>query len=66
MPSEVARVVDLWKESVGEKIAQSLASPVQYDNLFPGFQDSLKAEQFLEKQTSRPMPAAAAVTMQVI
>ncbi|KAL7644998.1 UNVERIFIED_CONTAM: hypothetical protein RMT77_004822 [Armadillidium vulgare] len=63
LPSRVPSVVELWKNSVGEKVSQSLASPAQYDNLFPGLQDSLKTEQFLEKQRHRPIPAASASTM---
>jgi coatomer subunit beta' len=51
----------LWKTELGkinEKAGQSLADPVQYENLFPGFQDSLKAQQFLS-QSDGLLPAAA-------
>ena len=64
MPSEMSRVVTLWKEAAGEKIGQSLADPAQYDNLFPGFKDALKTQQFLEKQT-KPIPAASAASIAV-
>lgn len=49
----VCRVVTLWRESLAkknQKAAQSLANPSEYENLFPGLQDSLKTEQFLKEQ----------------
>lgn len=45
----------LWKTELGkvnEKAGQSLADPQQYENLFPGFQDALKTQQFLAQQPS--------------
>lgn len=65
LPSEVPRIVELWKGSVEEKVGQSLASPAQYDNLFPELQTSLRTEQFMSKQRSRPIPASAAVSAKV-
>ncbi|KAK7070650.1 Coatomer subunit beta' [Halocaridina rubra] len=62
LPGEMSRVVGLWKKSAGEKIGQSLADPAQYDNLFPGFRDAVKTQQFLEKQT-KPIPAASAASI---
>lgn len=64
MPSEVSRVVGLWKAAAGEKIGQSLADPAQYDNLFPGFKDAIKTQHFLEKQL-RPIPAASSASVPV-
>ncbi|XP_045125692.1 coatomer subunit beta'-like isoform X7 [Portunus trituberculatus] len=58
MPSEISRVVEVWKQSAGEKIAQTLADPSQYDNLFPGIKDAMKTQQYLEKST-KPIPAAS-------
>nr|CAG4651606.1 EOG090X01FO [Triops cancriformis] len=49
LPSQISRVVQLWKDSLGKvntKAGQSLADPQEYDNLFPGLADALKAEQF--------------------
>jgi len=49
LPSQISRVVQLWKFSLGQvnvKAAQSLADPQQYENLFPGFTDALKTEEF--------------------
>ena len=60
MPSEIPRVVELWKKSVGEKVGQSLANPSQYDNLFPGLQDAIKTQKFLEQDKSKARPAADA------
>ncbi|XP_069159666.1 coatomer subunit beta' isoform X8 [Procambarus clarkii] len=62
LPSEMSRVVGLWKAAAGEKIGQSLADPAQYDNLFPGLKDVVKTQRFLEKQ-SRPIPAASAASV---
>lgn len=61
LPSQISRVVQLWKQSlstVNAKASQSLADPVQYENLFPGLLDALKTEQFLEQRRQR-MPASA-------
>jgi hypothetical protein len=44
-----------WK--INEKAGQSLADPVQYENLFPKFQDSLKVEQYLAHHESTLLPA---------
>merc|ERR1712137_1331595 len=61
LPSQISRVVQLWKVSLGQvnaKAAQSLADPQQYENLFPGLTDALKTEQFLaQKRALRPASA---------
>lgn len=64
LPSEISRVVGLWKEVSGEKIAQTLADPAQYDNLFPGIKDALKTQQYLERET-KPIPAASTSSVPV-
>lgn len=51
----------MWKTELGkvnEKAGQSLADPEQYENLFPGFQDSLKTQQFLAQRESKLLPAS--------
>ncbi|XP_045024780.1 coatomer subunit beta' isoform X1 [Daphnia magna] len=61
LPSQISRVVQLWKLSLSQvnaKASQSLADPAQYDNLFPGLMDALKTEQFLD-QRRQQMPASA-------
>jgi len=63
LPSHVSRIIKLWKESVinssqNERSAQALANPIEYENLFPGFLESLKLEQYL-KQTTKPVKAQA-------
>ena len=50
LPSQVSRIIQLWKESVaqnpkGQKSAQALADPQEYENLFPGFSEALKEEE---------------------
>ncbi|XP_078102851.1 coatomer subunit beta'-like [Sander vitreus] len=61
LPSHVSRVVKLWKESlskVNQKAADALADPSQYSNLFPGLQQALLAEEYLEETHVRVRPAA--------
>lgn len=62
IPSKISYVVQLWRNEltkINEKAGQSLADPDQYENLFPGLHDSLKAEQYLQK-TKVIIPAAMA------
>ncbi|XP_065653479.1 coatomer subunit beta'-like [Hydra vulgaris] len=59
LPSQVSRIVQMWKEDLSEtnkKAADSLADPTQYSNLFPDLQDAIKAEQMLkaERMVLRP------------
>ncbi|KAJ8357468.1 hypothetical protein SKAU_G00202620 [Synaphobranchus kaupii] len=52
LPSQVSRVVKLWRESlskVNQKAAESLADPTEYENLFPGLREAFVAEQFLKE-----------------
>uniref|UniRef100_F1KTB4 Beta'-coat protein n=1 Tax=Ascaris suum TaxID=6253 RepID=F1KTB4_ASCSU len=65
-PSQINRVVSLWKEKSsngvidGQKnVGESLADPQNYENLFSGYADSLKAEQFLRQLSRLPIPANA-------
>ncbi|KAI5721612.1 hypothetical protein M8J77_022922 [Diaphorina citri] len=62
LPSQVSRVVQLWRaqlSKVNAKAGQSLADPTQYENLFPGFNDSLRTEQYLSTERKRSLPARA-------
>ncbi|XP_023207619.1 coatomer subunit beta' [Xiphophorus maculatus] len=61
MPSQVSRVVKLWKENmskVNQKAADALADPDQYSNLFPGLQQTMLAEQYLKETHVGVRPAA--------
>ncbi|OZC09928.1 coatomer subunit beta' family protein [Onchocerca flexuosa] len=65
-PSQVDRVVSLWKEKISRKIlegqkniGESLAEPSKYPNLFSGFSESLKAERFLKELAKLPIKASA-------
>ena len=61
LPSQISRVVGLWREELkktNEKAAQALADPTEYENLFPGYQDSLKTEQFLKEERSNMLDAS--------
>ena len=60
LPSQVSRVVQLWRENLGSvnnKAANSLADPEEYENLFPGFVEARKTEQFLRPQRKSLIPA---------
>ena len=62
VPSHVSRVLAVWKEKMSRtsvKAAQALADPAQYPNLFPNFEDSLKAEQFYQAERKELVPASS-------
>lgn len=51
----------LWKEDLAKtnpKAAQSLADPMQYENLFPELKQALQAEEALKSERSSLEPAA--------
>merc|ERR1711970_84458 len=55
LPSEVSRVVQLWRVQLGkvnEKAGQSLADPKDYANLFPDYMASMQAQQMLARERS--------------
>jgi len=61
LPSEISRVVALWRVQLGkvnEKAGQSLADPADYPNLFPDYQASLQAQQMLARERANIIPAA--------
>lgn len=65
MPDKISEVVQLWRNqlsTVNEKAGQSLADPKEYDNLFPGLQDALRTQQFMQAERSTLMPAHMAAT----
>jgi len=48
LPSHISKLVKLWREdlqTVNVKAAESLADPMEYENLFPDLQWALKAEE---------------------
>jgi coatomer subunit beta' len=58
----------LWKTELGkinEKAGQSLADPTQYENLFPGFQDALKVQQFLKQDELLPACAFTQIPLNI-
>jgi coatomer subunit beta' len=62
LPSQMSRVVGLWKEKLSatnQKAAQSLADPAEYENLFPGLHESIQAEEALRSERSQLQPANA-------
>ena len=55
-------MVTLWKEDLAKtnaKAAQSLADPMQYENLFPEMQQALQAEVALKRERASLQPAAS-------
>ncbi|KAI9342525.1 coatomer WD associated region-domain-containing protein [Obelidium mucronatum] len=60
LPSHISRVVALWKESLvkanKKKVADSLADPAQYANLFPDVEYGLFLEHF--RSNKKAVPAA--------
>lgn len=53
LPNKISYVLELWRaevDKVNKKVGQSLADPEKYDNLFPGFHDSIKTQQYLLKE----------------
>merc|ERR1719323_2312653 len=61
LPSEISRIVEMWKEQlskVNEKAGQSLADPKDYPNLFLDYNSSLEAQQMLARERSKVIPAA--------
>jgi len=54
MPSEVTRIVQLWRADLSKKVsskaAEALADPMDYPNLFPDIQDALEVEKVLMKE----------------
>merc|ERR1712025_1250868 len=61
LPSEISRIVELWREQlskVNEKAGQSLADPKDYPNLFPDYQASLQAQEVLTRERSKIIPAS--------
>jgi len=60
VPSKVSEIVALWQNSIrddNQKIADSIADPVKYDNLFEDYQPSLKAEAWVKENRSQMIPA---------
>ncbi|XP_078696891.1 coatomer subunit beta'-like isoform X5 [Branchiostoma floridae x Branchiostoma belcheri] len=66
LPSQVSRVVQLWKEGLAKtnpKAADSLADPTQYENLFPGLREAFDTEVYVKAQRQELKPAAAYPTI---
>ncbi|CAG9858263.1 unnamed protein product [Phyllotreta striolata] len=66
LPDKISEVVELWRAQLSitnQKAGQSLADPKDYDNLFPGLQEAIVAQKYLEQNNSGFIPAAAAATV---
>ncbi|KAK4819455.1 hypothetical protein QYF61_004681 [Mycteria americana] len=60
LPSQVSRVVKLWRENlskVNQKAAESLADPTEYENLFPGLKEAFVAEEYVKQSLADLRPA---------
>ena len=61
LPSQVPRIVSLWKEQLGKtnkKVADSIADPTLYGNLFPDLQEAITVEEFLKDDRFHLVPAS--------
>ncbi|KHJ82245.1 hypothetical protein OESDEN_18063 [Oesophagostomum dentatum] len=65
-PSQLPRIMGLWKakadrvqKNTTRKIGESLADPERYENLFPDYAASLKAESYLRELSKLAIPASA-------
>eukprot|EP00163_Fabomonas_tropica_P001540 TRINITY_DN11144_c0_g1_i1.p1 TRINITY_DN11144_c0_g1~~TRINITY_DN11144_c0_g1_i1.p1 ORF type:complete len:1039 (-),score=297.30 TRINITY_DN11144_c0_g1_i1:144-3260(-) len=62
VPSEMPRIVELWKEdlkTINAKAAESLANPEEYPNLFEDLPAAIQAEQLRNKLHAVPFPASS-------
>lgn len=60
-PSKISEVVQLWRgdlKSISEKLAESLADPLEYENLFPDIKMAIQAEQYFKRKN---LPASSYV-----
>ncbi|NXE47356.1 COPB2 protein, partial [Casuarius casuarius] len=60
LPSQVSRVVKLWRENlskVNQKAAESLADPTEYENLFPGLKEAFVVEEYVKQSLADLRPA---------
>jgi len=61
MPSYVSHVVQLWRQDlqqVNQRAAESLADPMEYENLFPDLQLAIQAEKQFYSTATRLRPAS--------
>lgn len=60
-PGQISRVVKLWREDLQKKglarAAESLADPLEYDNLFPDISLGLRAEEIAQEEREQAYPA---------
>lgn len=62
LPSQISRIVGLWREDLAKtnaKAAQSLSDPTEYENLFPELKHALQAEEYLKSERATLLPAAS-------
>lgn len=61
LPSKITYVVDLWKNNLSktnEKASKAIADPNEYENLFPGYTESLRVEKFLSQSSDQKISAS--------
>lgn len=66
LPDKISEIVELWKtqlSTVNQKAGQSLADPKNYENLFPGLQEALVAQKFIEQNNTGLALASTATTI---
>ncbi|EGC32525.1 hypothetical protein DICPUDRAFT_49561 [Dictyostelium purpureum] len=60
LPSLIPEMVEKWKENLkhtSSKAAEALSNPIDYPNLFPGYDLSVRAEKYFESLRSHPKSA---------
>jgi coatomer subunit beta' len=68
-PSEISRVVKMWKDDLSKlsKVAsQSLSDPLEYPQQFPELTLGIKAEQVLKRFYDKTLPAKSAMMGQAL
>jgi len=63
LPDQISYVVELWRQRLAltdSKTAKSLADPKEYENLFPGLQETIVVQKRLEEEFKKPPPARMA------
>lgn len=59
VPSKISEIVQLWRvdlKSISEKVAESLADPLEYENLFPDIKLAIQAEKHFQR---KDLPASS-------
>ncbi|EGG14604.1 WD40 repeat-containing protein [Cavenderia fasciculata] len=65
LPSQLPEIVEKWRESlksVSARVAESIANPREYPNLFPGYDTALEKEKAVSQERGSLKPATTTTT----